>query len=130
MGKEETPHLAECKTLYEMFMRSVDKYGERNCLGKRDSSTSEYSWITYKETEEMVAAVGSALADVGLEPHGRVGVYGANCPEWMIAMQACNRMNLYCVPLYDTLGENAIEFIVKHSGTMCPCDGLYCIVFQ
>lgn len=30
-------------------------------------------------------------------------------------MQACNRMTLYCVPLYDTLGENAIEYIVNHS---------------
>ncbi len=24
-------------------------------------------------------------------------------------------MSLYCVPLYDSLGENAIEFIINHS---------------
>jgi long-chain acyl-CoA synthetase len=30
-------------------------------------------------------------------------------------MQACNRMSYECVPLYDSLGENAIEFIVRHS---------------
>jgi long-subunit acyl-CoA synthetase (AMP-forming) len=29
--------------------------------------------------------------------------------------QACNRMSLHCVPLYDTLGENAIEYIINHS---------------
>ena len=29
--------------------------------------------------------------------------------------QACNRTASYCVPLYDSLGENAIEFIIKHS---------------
>lgn len=29
--------------------------------------------------------------------------------------QACSRMSLYCVPLYDSLGENAIEFIINHS---------------
>ena len=29
--------------------------------------------------------------------------------------QACSRMSLYCVPLYDSLGENAIEYIVTHS---------------
>ena len=29
--------------------------------------------------------------------------------------QACNRVNAQCVPLYDSLGENAIEFIINHS---------------
>ncbi len=29
--------------------------------------------------------------------------------------QACNRLNTVCVPLYDSLGENAIEFITNHS---------------
>lgn len=29
--------------------------------------------------------------------------------------QACNRHTIYCVPLYDSLGENAIEFIINHS---------------
>lgn len=29
--------------------------------------------------------------------------------------QACNRMAMHCVPLYDSLGENAIEFIINHS---------------
>ena len=30
-------------------------------------------------------------------------------------VQACNRMGYECVPLYDTLGENAIEYIIDHS---------------
>lgn len=30
-------------------------------------------------------------------------------------LQACNRQSLYCVPLYDSLGENAIEYILGHS---------------
>jgi len=29
--------------------------------------------------------------------------------------QACNRMSSPCVPLYDSLGENAIEFIINHA---------------
>jgi hypothetical protein len=30
-------------------------------------------------------------------------------------LQACNRMSMCCVPLYDSLGENAIEYIINHS---------------
>jgi long-chain acyl-CoA synthetase len=32
--------------------------------------------------------------------------------------QACNRQNLQCVPLYDTLGVTAVEFILKHSDSV------------
>lgn len=125
----------------------------------------DYQWMTYAETAAKVDAVGSALAGAGVKPKDRVGVYGANSPEWMIAMQvsdgsvwgpsvgesaacgqcaparverslthqravvvflppptthpqppqACNRQNLACVPLYDSLGETAVEFILTHS---------------
>jgi long-subunit acyl-CoA synthetase (AMP-forming) len=30
-------------------------------------------------------------------------------------LQACNRMSYVCVPLYETLGEDAIEYILEHS---------------
>ena len=35
-----------------------------------------------------VADFASGLKAVGLQTKGRVGVFGGNCPEWMIAMQA------------------------------------------
>ncbi|KAF2564987.1 hypothetical protein F2Q70_00017237, partial [Brassica cretica] len=46
---------------------------------------------------------------------GKCGIYGANCPEWIISMEACNAHGLYCVPLYDTLGAGAVEFIISHA---------------
>ncbi|EFN60000.1 hypothetical protein CHLNCDRAFT_29209 [Chlorella variabilis] len=110
---KDGPPAIPYNSLYEMFMASVDKFPENKCLGHREGAG--YAWRTYKQTAEEAAAIGSALVKVGLAPHGRVGVYGANSPEWMIAMQACNRQNLYCVPLYDSLGEHAVEYIIKHS---------------
>ena len=35
-----------------------------------------------------VSSFASGLQAVGLQAKGRVGVFGGNCPEWMIAMQA------------------------------------------
>ena len=117
--------------------------------------------MTYLEAAARVEAAGSALVARGISPKERIGVFGTNCPEWMIAMQvrrsgrgrgrkrekeadlfpfrsmrdqrrtekqknkktkkchetsqACNRQNLFCVPLYDSLGENAVQFILEHS---------------
>lgn len=30
-------------------------------------------------------------------------------------LQACNRQTAYCVPLYDTLGPDAVEYIIGHA---------------
>ncbi len=142
------------------------KYPDNECLGWRvagaDGQPGPYKWLTYAQTAAKVENIAGGLAHVGLQPKGRVGVFGTNSPEWMttmqvcgaaalhavsqaaqatssfksphawckyrspcfvresatcaaVTLQACNRMSLYCVPLYDSLGENAIEYIINHS---------------
>ncbi|CAI9775781.1 unnamed protein product [Fraxinus pennsylvanica] len=59
--------------------------------------------------------VGNSVRTCGIEEAGRCGIYGANSPEWLISMEACNAHGLYCVPLYDTLGAGAVEFIICHA---------------
>ena len=111
-----------CATLYEAFVSSIEKYADRPALGKRVGD-GPYQWMSYKALGGYVSAVASAMIGAGLPVHGRAAVYGPNSPEWMLAMQACNATNVYCVPLYDTLGENAVEFILNHSeATLCFCD--------
>ncbi|XP_048336123.2 long chain acyl-CoA synthetase 1 isoform X2 [Ziziphus jujuba] len=80
-----------------------------------DGKPGPYVWKTYKEVYEEVVHVGSALRASGAEPGSRVGVYGPNCPQWIVAMEACNAHNLICVPLYDTLGPSAVNFIIDHA---------------
>merc|ERR1712078_509956 len=74
-----------------------------------------YEWMSYQRLGEYVRHLSNGLAGLGLGEGARAGVYGPNCPEWMIAMQATNRMGMQCVPLYDTMGANAVEFILNHS---------------
>ena len=84
---KDGPPTLPFNSLYEMFTASAKKFADNNCLGHRASEGAGYTWLTYSQTAEQSAEIGSALVKVGLEPHGRVGVYGANSPEWMIAMQ-------------------------------------------
>lgn len=117
-AKDGFPHLTNVSTCYELFQRSVKLYPDRPCLGYRnvvDGQVQPFTYITYTEAGLKVAHIGSAMRAIGLKEHGRVGVFGANSPEWMIALQACNRQSAYCVPLYDSLGEDAIEYIIGHA---------------
>ncbi|KAF2604548.1 hypothetical protein F2Q70_00024250 [Brassica cretica] len=80
-----------------------------------DEKVGPYIWKTYKEVYEEVLQIGSALRAAGAEPGCRVGIYGANCPQWIIAMEACAAHTLISVPLYDTLGRGAVDYIVDHA---------------
>jgi long-chain acyl-CoA synthetase len=77
----------------------------------------EYKWITYGDVAEQRTALGSMLtgrlAAAGWGPH--VGVLSVNRPEWIIADQAMQAYSLVNVALYDTLGPNALEYIINHA---------------
>ncbi|KAK9145435.1 hypothetical protein Sjap_005338 [Stephania japonica] len=109
------PGLESC---WDVFRISVEKYPGNKMLGRREivnGKAGEYSWMTYKEVYDLVVKVGLSIRACGVEKGGRCGIYGINSPEWMVSMQACNAHGIYCVPLYDTLGAGAIEFIISHA---------------
>lgn len=113
-----TPDLG-LKNLRDNFEASVNKYPNRPCLGFRrvgeDGQAGPYEFLTYREVADNVAAVHGAYESLGLGPRDSVGIIGPNCMELMTALQALNRMNGVCVPLYDTLGDSAVEYIIKHA---------------
>ncbi|CAA0824925.1 Long chain acyl-CoA synthetase 1 [Striga hermonthica] len=109
------PNLSTC---WDIFRESVDKHSGNRMLGWRelvDGKWGPYVWKTYKEVYEETLQVGSGLRKHGFEPGARVGVYGSNCPQWIVAMEACNAHSFICVPLYDTLGPGAVDYILDHA---------------
>eukprot|EP00261_Vitis_vinifera_P030893 XP_019072136.1 PREDICTED: long chain acyl-CoA synthetase 4 isoform X2 [Vitis vinifera] len=97
---------------------AVEKYPGNRMLGQREivnGKAGKYVWLTYKEVYDKVMKVGNSIRSCGVNEGGRCGIYGANSAEWIMSMEACNAHGLYCVPLYDTLGAGAVEFIICHS---------------
>lgn len=103
---------------WQFFSESAKRSPNRPMLGRRqttDSKVGPYVWLTYQEAYDAAVRMGSAMRSRGVNPGGRCGIYGSNCPEWIIAMEACNSQSVTYVPLYDTLGPNAVEFIINHA---------------
>ncbi|GMJ15056.1 long-chain acyl-CoA synthetase 4 [Hibiscus trionum] len=103
---------------WDIFRMSVEKYPDNPMLGRRqivDGKAGKYVWQTYKEVYDIVIKVGNSIRSCGVEEGGKCGIYGANCAEWIMTMEACNAHGLSCVPLYDTLGAGAVEFIICHA---------------
>ncbi|CAO2832722.1 unnamed protein product [Amaranthus hypochondriacus] len=112
------PNHPEIGTLHDNFVHAVDSFPDYKYLGTRvrvDGTVGEYKWMTYGEVSNARSAVGSALQNYGLSKGMSVGLYMINRPEWVVVDHACSSYSFVSVPLYDTLGPDAVKFIVNHA---------------
>lgn len=111
----------DAKTLYEGFQRGKRESNDGPCLGWRESATGPYNWIKYSQVEERFLNFGAGLAQVGVPPGQEtfIGLYGPNCAEWVVTEQSCNAYSRVVVPLYDTLGKDAVTHILNQADIKC-----------
>nr|AUD66219.1 long-chain acyl-CoA synthetase 2 [Prunus sibirica] len=103
---------------WQFLSDSAKKYPNNPMLGRRqvtETKVGPYIWLTYQEVHDAALRMGSAIRSRGVNPGDRCGIFGSNCPQWLTAMEACNSHAITYVPLYDTLGANAVEFIINHA---------------
>ncbi|PRQ42191.1 putative long-chain-fatty-acid--CoA ligase [Rosa chinensis] len=108
----------EIETLHDNFVRSAETFRDHKYLGTRirpDGTVGEYKWMTYGETATVREALGSGLRLNGIQKGASVGVFFINRPEWLIVDHACSAYSFISVPLYDTLGPDAVKYVVNHA---------------
>ncbi|XP_029029454.1 long-chain-fatty-acid--CoA ligase 6 isoform X1 [Betta splendens] len=114
----------DARTMYEVFQRGLRISGDGPCLGSR-LPNQPYKWMSYKEVTARAEHVGSGLLHQGCQPNANqfIGVFAQNRPEWIISELACYTYSMVVVPLYDTLGADAIRFIINTADiTTVICD--------
>jgi len=106
--------VGESKSLYENFLVGVKASNGGAYLGHRtitNGVAGPYVWETYTEVKTRLANLGSGLVKLGLEPYKPLGLFSINRPEWVIGELASYLYGFATVPLYDTLGTDAIRYI-------------------
>ncbi|NXV76491.1 ACSL5 ligase, partial [Atlantisia rogersi] len=117
-------YFEDAKTLYEVFQRGLHASGNGNCLGYRKPK-QPYQWLTYKQVLDRAQYLGSGLLQKGCKPSSNqfIGIFAQNRPEWVISEYACYTYSMVAVPLYDTLGPEAIVYIVNKADiSVVICD--------
>uniref|UniRef100_A0A4W5R5Q2 Arachidonate--CoA ligase n=1 Tax=Hucho hucho TaxID=62062 RepID=A0A4W5R5Q2_9TELE len=104
----------DTRTAYDMFQRGLRVAGNGPCLGFRKPG-EPYQWISYTEVAEQAQVLGSGLLGKGCQPNPEqfIGIFAQNRPEWIISELACYTFSMAVVPLYDTLGEEAMVHILN-----------------
>jgi acyl-CoA synthetase (AMP-forming)/AMP-acid ligase II len=107
------------RSVYELFLSGAAKDRDAPALGFRapaPAAPGPYAWLSYGEVGDTVlAAAASLLADTALAPGDRVGIYGKNAPSWIVALLAISAAGMVAVPLYDSLGVGAVQYVCNHS---------------
>ena len=124
----------QIQSVHDLFESTVQRLPHAPCLGHRPWNSAKnafgpYEWIDYETVQQRKNALGAGL----IELHSREGITGANygiglwCqnrPEWQIVDLAAMSQSLYTVSLYDTLGPQASEFIIRHADLACVATSL------
>jgi len=109
--------------LYAMFARSAKANGGNNCFGYRPvldphgpmPPLGDFTFSTYEEVHKKVLLIGSGVASLGLSPKAGFGMYSANSSDFQAITLGCFSQGLTCVPIYDTLGDNIVQYEVNHA---------------
>eukprot|EP00906_Rhabdomonas_costata_P018648 RCo027207 len=129
------PDRPDITTIPKLFAHAVAQHSGNPCYGERSppppptassSSTSPtgipqwgpYHFQSYAEVLERVQNFAAGLLEGSggtLRPGDRVGIYGKNCLRWVVAQQAVYWAGMTVVPLYDTFGQEAVQYIIEHS---------------
>ncbi|XP_045113727.1 long-chain-fatty-acid--CoA ligase 1-like isoform X2 [Portunus trituberculatus] len=107
----------DTRTLYDVFRRGVRESNNGPCLGYREGPGKPYQWLHYNEALLRAKNFGAGLVSLGLPPGPDtfVGIYSQNCPEWILTEQGLYCQSMVIVPLYDTLGPEACNFIINQA---------------
>ncbi|XP_061573006.1 long-chain-fatty-acid--CoA ligase 1a isoform X1 [Cololabis saira] len=119
-----THYYDDARTVYEVFLRGLRVSNDGPCLGSRKPD-QPYEWLSYKEVIDRAECLGSGLLHKGHSHTGDkyIGIFSQNRPEWTISELACYTYSLVAVPLYDTLGPEAIGYIIEKAAiTTVICD--------
>jgi long-chain acyl-CoA synthetase len=94
-------------TTFGGFEESCRKFPDRTAivyLGER---------FSYAELGRLVDRFAAGLLEIGVKPKGKVLLYLRNCPQWVIANYAINKIGAVVVPVSPIYTSHELEYIVN-----------------
>jgi len=103
------------QTLSDLFLQAMENNSQPDVFLSK--STGPYRGVSPREAMLNVAALGRAFSGMGVHAGDRVALLAENRIEWALTDYALLGLGAVTVPLYATLLEDDIEYILRDSGS-------------
>ncbi len=100
------------QTIPELFLAAVHEFPRPDCFSYRDE-TGQYVDVSSQEALRRVRALRFGLRSLGVQPGDRVAILSENRLEWALSDLAGQCAGGVIVPIYPTLLEDTIEYILN-----------------
>jgi long-chain acyl-CoA synthetase len=104
---------SDFRTLNELFLTAIEEQNKPDCLLYK--SEGQYRGLSSREALRKAAALASALQRLGARPSERIALLSENRPEWTLTDYAILGMGAVTIPLFPTLLEPDLEYILRDS---------------
>jgi len=105
---------SDFKTLNELFLKAVEQHSKPDCFLFKHGG--RYQGLSSQDALRRAAALAALLDRLGVERGDRVAILSENRPEWALTDYALLGLGALSVPIYTTLLEPDIEYILRDSG--------------
>lgn len=92
---------------YTGFEHAVKRFPDRPALIYLGTK------FTYRKLKELVDRFATALSEMGIRKGAKVMLYLPNCPQWVIANFAINKLGAVVVPVSPIYTAYEIEYMIK-----------------
>jgi len=111
------PH--HSRTVFEVFCRAVDDYGDRPWVCVTPGTASAYRIesgdVSYRAAGDAVTGLRDLYAAAGYGPGHRVGLLLENRPAFFLHWFALNALGVSIVPLNPDLRMIELSYVIAHS---------------
>jgi long-chain acyl-CoA synthetase len=102
------------KSPLDMFYQWEQQTPDKTWLRQHDGV--EWVNISWSQAGQTARALAAGMRELGLEDGDRVGLYAENSARWMLLDLAIMMAGLVSVPIYTSMPEDKIRYVVDHSG--------------
>ena len=71
--------------------------------------------MSYEDFGDYAVNFGCGLRVLGIPDNSNIGIFSINRPEWYVTHIGNLSQTFRSTALYDTLGPDAVSYIVKHA---------------
>lgn len=97
--------------VFDIIPQLLEKYNKPNALAAKENG----KWITYSTQQfaDNVNNLSYGIIGLGIEKDEKIAIIANNRPEWNFADFASQQAGAITVPIYPTISENDLNFILN-----------------